>query len=111
MKNLRKSLRPRVIHIRDSTGSDNEVYIGRAGKGHDGVFGNPVIKGRNCFMCGKVHRDSGSTLPCYEEWLQIKLEQDADFAQAVGGLRGKTLVCFCKPGPCHGDVLIKYVGE
>ena len=24
---------------------------------------------------------------------------------------GKTLVCWCKPGPCHGDVLIKILKE
>lgn len=58
-------MQPKVIHIRDSTGSEDEVYIGRAGKGNDGMFGNPVIKGQGCFMCGKTHVDGGSTFPSY----------------------------------------------
>ena len=24
-------------------------------------------------------------------------------------LKGKTLGCFCKPQPCHGDILIKLI--
>ena len=26
-------------------------------------------------------------------------------------LRGKTLVCHCKPLPCHGDVLVELLHE
>ena len=26
-------------------------------------------------------------------------------------LRGKDLVCFCKPKPCHGDVLLEIANE
>lgn len=26
-------------------------------------------------------------------------------------LRGKVLGCYCKPAPCHGDVLVKMVEE
>lgn len=95
----------RVIHLRDSKGAVEEVYIGRAGKTHDGYFGNPIAKGKKCPVCGNIHTDGGSTLPCYRIWLAQKLEGDGVFKERVKGLYGKVLVCFCKPSPCHGDVL------
>jgi hypothetical protein len=29
----------------------------------------------------------------------------------VKALRGKVLGCFCKPRPCHGDVLLEFVDK
>ena len=29
----------------------------------------------------------------------------------LGELRGKILGCWCKPKPCHGDILVKLVEE
>ena len=94
----------KVISIRMSKKQPIEVYIGRAGHGNDGYFGNPVAIGRKCPICGLVHNTGGSTLPCYTKYLIQKL-QDSEFKNKVKGLHGKTLVCFCKPNPCHGDVL------
>ena len=94
-----------VIHIRDSNGTKDEVYIGRAGKGHDGYFGNPVAAGRRCPMCSTVHTRAGDTLPCYRTHLRERLTSDAAFRARVKGLHGMKLVCFCFPRPCHGTVL------
>lgn len=85
------------------------VYIGRAGKGMDGYFGNPVAVGKTCIVCGKTHVGGGETLPCYEVWLKRRLVADKKFAEKVKALKGKVLVCFCKPKPCHGDVLLRYM--
>ena len=75
------------------------VYIGRSGHGLDGYFGNPIQRS------GGV----GSTLKKYEQFLRDTLSHDPDYRGRVKDLYGKTLVCFCKPKPCHGDILIKYV--
>ena len=88
-----------VINIKDKTGAPEEVYIGRGGP-----FGNPIVIGKPCLMCGKNHERSGA-LKCYRKWLDQMLEKDIDFSAQVYALYGKTLVCFCKPLPCHGDVL------
>ena len=94
-----------VIHIKDSKGSEDEVYIGRAGKGHDGYFGNPVAANRRCPVCAAVHTLPGDTLPCYRRYLHERLTTDAAFRERVKGLHDLTLVCFCSPRPCHGTVL------
>lgn len=82
------------------------VYIGRAGKGKSGYYGNPVAVGRQCGQCGHVHRTGASTLPCYVKYVEARFERDLEFKEAVmSDLYGKKLGCFCKPNPCHGDVL------
>lgn len=34
---------------------------------------------------------------------------DPEFRAAVLALKGKRLGCFCKPGPCHGDVIVEWL--
>lgn len=97
----------RVIHIRESKKTDDEVYIGRPGKGLDGYFGNPIRKGSTCYLCGKVHTAGASTLPCYKAYLKLRIGNDPAFKARVKELHGKTLVCFCKPNACHGDYLAR----
>lgn len=102
----------RVIHLRNWNRSDpNQVYIGRAGKGLKGTFGNPVVVGKLCPVCRSVHSTAGSTLQCYEADLVARMVRDPGFQTQVVGLRDKTLVCFCAPGPCHGDVLARMSDE
>jgi hypothetical protein len=67
------------------------VYIGRKGHGFSGAFGNPLY-----------------TLEGYDRWLLGRLRTDLLFRTAVRDLSGKTLVCFCKPKPCHGDILARF---
>ena len=83
------------------------AYIGRRGQGQDGKWGNPVIKGMQCPNCGEKHDSNGSTLPCYETMLLRSLDYDPNYLEP---LRHKHLVCFCKPGPCHGDVIQRILG-
>lgn len=98
---------PKVIHIKNSTNSPDEVYIGRAGKGKSGYFGNPIKVNEVCYVCNNVHTVSGETIACYEIYLQGKLKADDVFKNRVKELYDKTLVCFCAPKPCHGDVLAR----
>lgn len=86
-----------------------DVYIGRTGKGREGPLGNPVAIGKQCPVCEGVHNDAGTTLPCYRIYLETMVEGDPSFRELVESCRGKTLGCFCKPKPCHGDVLVEYL--
>lgn len=79
-----------VIHKRQSTGADNEVYIGRPSK-----WGNPFVIGR-----GGSRED---VIASYEHWIM----DQPQLLASVGELRDKILVCFCAPQACHGDVLAR----
>ena len=71
----------------------NDVYIGRPSK-----WGNPYAIGRD------GTRDEVVTL--YEVYAREMFDGD-DMLELVG----KTLVCWCKPLACHGDVLVDLVEE
>jgi len=91
------SRRTRVVNLRKDR---YDVYIGRAGRGQDGYFGNP-------FPLGEQPR--GATIERYRGYFLNRLRTDEQFARRVRALKGKTLGCFCKPHPCHGDVIAEYL--
>lgn len=88
----------RVVNIR----KDNyDVYIGRAGKGTDGYFGNPFRI--------ELGMPRGGTLKKFREYFYNRLKTDPEFHKRINALQGKTLGCFCKPYPCHGDIIKEYL--
>lgn len=100
--------RCRVVNLRDSK---YDVYIGRAGQGQDGTFGNPCRIGQDCPECGRVHIVPGDTIACFETYFLRRVGTDAEFRRRVLELRGKTLGCFCLPRRCHGHVLAAWVNN
>ena len=95
----------------DWQSNDKYVYIGRRGKGHVGTFGNPIKLETVCPICDDKHYFPGETFACYEKYLKNRIETDPKFKEKFLALKGKTLVCFCKPKPCHGDVILKVLNE
>lgn len=88
----------KVVNLRNER---YDVYIGRAGRGEDGYFGNPIR------LQSEAQR--GSTLERYKEYFYNRLKTDPQFRERIHGLQGKTLGCFCKPNPCHGDIIKEYL--
>jgi hypothetical protein len=72
-----------------------DIYIGRAGRGQAGPWGNPFVIGRD--------GDRATVIAKYERWLQTQPQLLARLPE----LQGKRLGCFCHPAPCHGDVLAR----
>lgn len=95
----------RVVNL--SSGEPFDVYIGRAGHGYDGYFGNPF----------ELRRDTpvvrAAVLREFREWFLERVESDGRYRARVLALRGKTLACpgNCKPKPCHGDVIVWWLEE
>jgi hypothetical protein len=94
----------------------NEAYDLYCGRGPNGTvpaptergwLGNPIKLGERCRVCGAVHQAAGSTLPCYEAYLRDRLSTDKEFREAfLSEIYASTrLGCFCKPGPCHTDII------
>lgn len=83
----------------------NPRYCSPSDKGY---WGNPIVSGQPCPACGSIHQ-KGRTLSCYERYLVERLECDSHFREAFYKLRGGVLECFCKPGPCHTDIMIKHL--
>ena len=84
-----------------------DIYIGRAGKGRDGYFGNPFPL--------KTNEERGTTIAKYKDYFLKRIETDIHFKNRVLALEGLTLGCFCKQKnkeiPCHGDVIVEYLNN
>ena len=78
---------PKVLNKKIDDIPKNAVYIGRGSP-----YGNPFI------ISTVMNRDD----------VCDKFEQEVLPYLDVNDLKGKDLVCFCKPKRCHGDsILIK----
>lgn len=79
---------------------------GRAGVhiGRPSVLGNPYVIGRD--------GSRAMVIAAYRVWLHERMQRDTPQRRAVYALARRhwagealTLVCFCKPLACHGDVI------
>lgn len=66
------------------------VYVGRPSK-----WGNPFEIGRDGTRMQVIAK--------YEQYVQDR----PDMLAALSELRGKNLLCWCAPLPCHADVLLR----
>ncbi len=73
-----------------------DVYIGRAGRGKDGKWGNKFDS-----------PDRDKNIADFEHWL-LTDPKGKKLMKDLPELLGKRLGCFCKPKACHGDVLKKH---
>ena len=95
---LFRRLKTTVVNIRHKK---YDIYIGRAGHGHDGYFGNPFM------LTESVSRVS--ILMQYELWFYDRLARDPEFKRRIHELKGKVLGCFCHPKLCHGHIIAEYL--
>ena len=65
-----------------------DVYIGRPSK-----WGNPYEIGKDGSREDVIIK--------YMDWLLTR----PDLLISIHELKGKVLGCWCKPNPCHGDIL------
>lgn len=69
-----------------------DVYIGRPSR-----WGNP-------FRIGK----DGSREDVIQKFKEYFYSNPKLMKDAVA-LKGKTLGCYCKPSPCHGDIIVDFL--
>ena len=91
---------PRVIHWRDRGRHDRVCYVGRA-MPRQGLpaspFGNPYRV--------DVDGTRAEVIEKYRSWLLTRPE----LFTRLYDLRGRVLACWCRPEPCHADVLVELV--
>lgn len=76
-----------VVHCKKSP---YDIYIGRPSK-----WGNPFSIGKDGTRKEVIEK--------YRNWIKNQPELLKDLVE----LKGKVLGCWCKPHPCHGDVLVE----
>lgn len=93
---------------------DGDALSGRgvAPIGKRGWLGNPLAINLQSLRemssnDARIYLDS--IMAGYRVYFAERIEKDPAFRAAVLALRGKRLGCFCKPGPCHGDVIAAWI--
>lgn len=98
-----------IVNVRN-TGC--EEYIGR-GNGGEAHMNNTPVGERgwigNPYTTAEYPREMAIEL--FRRDFEDRTQNDSEFRQAVEGLRGNNLGCYCRPQPCHGDVILAYLGE
>jgi hypothetical protein len=92
-----------VVNIKDHPGwkAQGGVYIGRAFRGQKtSMFANKFRIGAD--------GDIDEVIAKYHTWFYKQLWRP-EFFGALIELRGKMLVCWCKPEKCHGDIIVEYL--
>lgn len=86
---------PRVYNKHHKNAPAEAVYVGRPSK-----WGNPFIIGRD-----------GERAECVEKFRTMLQQPDTFWsvkrAEIRAELKGKDLVCWCAPKPCHADILLE----
>lgn len=91
---LAETTGPRVLNkYKDKIGPE-DVYIGRPSE-----WGNPFKMGPN--------QSREDVIQKYQEYI----ESTPGMLEKIRKLKGKNLVCFCSPKPCHGDILLKLANK
>lgn len=85
---------PRVLNQSHHGIPPASVYIGRPSK-----WGNPFVIGPN--------GNRAQVIALYREWIM----KQTQLLESLGELRGKDLVCYCAPLPCHGDILLALANQ
>jgi hypothetical protein len=80
-----------------------DIYIGRGSK-----WGCPytIIKDRPT-LAKEIVNSKEEALSKYKEYVL----NSPELMGSLDELDGKTLGCFCKPEPCHGDVLLELIAQ
>lgn len=95
---------PKVYNKHHRDAPKDAVYVGRPSK-----WGNPHTIGR-CSLCNSFHV-RGAAVIAYLQDIQRNYIAGVTQADIKKELKGKDLVCFCAPKPCHADVLLEIANE
>jgi len=107
-----KYIRPAYKDLREWMDDINNVYIGRGGIVFiDGKRFPP--KASNFCNPYKIGHDGtrDEVILKYENYIRQRLKNEIFLRNELLDMNGKNLGCWCKPDPCHGDVLLKLIIE
>lgn len=99
------------MHDEDHTNEENHFYIGRSKSGNP--LGNPFThNGVRTKIAKLSFKTREQAIDAYRVYFQKMYGNDEDFTKAFDEIyehykNGEDvyLGCFCKPLPCHGDVI------
>jgi len=104
---------PQVVRLRRTRDGtvvqDCQLYVGRAL--HMGGWHLAASPWANPYKLALGEKDTPAARQALLDRYEVYVRGRPDLMTRLPELAGRTLGCFCKPKLCHGDVLVKLVGE
>ena len=98
----------KVVNKYKHTPTENDVYIGRGS-----VLGNPFTSIKD--KTTKAEFISDNPIEDFQKYLEEKIAQKdkkiCDELNRIYKMEEVNLICFCKPKPCHGDVIKEIINS
>ena len=97
--------------VRNKSNTKEGIYIGRGS-----VFGNPWSSKKSKYDTIVVSSDK-EAIANYKLWvtgegfLDFRQKELFVLTKSLKHLKNETLLCYCYPGVCHGDVLVELVNK
>jgi len=104
-------IRPEFQNLEEWCGGKNNVYIGRKGivfineeryPKNDSIWANPFKIQKDMSRCDVIKK--------YKTYIIEKIKNEKLYDELLK-LKGKKLGCWCKPGACHGDILVDLINN
>ena len=98
-----KEIEVKNFYTLNKTIPEDGVYIGRYNHNYNlpaSIFANPYPV--------RTPAERGTTIGRYRLWFLGQVAQGSITKDDIKKLWGKTLVCYCKPLACHGDVVKEF---
>ena len=97
-------MKPKVLNKRTDKIPQGAIYVGRPSK-----WGNPMtIREVREFNLGVDEKEANQIAV---NWYRQYLGVNPRLMSQIEELKGRDLVCWCTPLPCHADVLLELVNE
>ena len=113
-----KFIRPEYTNLEDWMRDLNNEYIGRGRvvfikneeTGKRERIPEKASEFANPFKIGKDGTRE-EVIKKYEKYIMDKVENEEGMKEKLITMKNKKLGCWCKPEPCHGDVLLSIVNK
>ncbi len=106
------NIRPKYNNLKEWIEDPDNIYIGRGGvvfidgkryPQTNSPFANPYKIGKDGTRDDVIEK--------YKTLIEQKISEDKEFKSSIKKLKGKNLGCWCKPEPCHGDILFQIANK
>lgn len=103
---------PRVLNKRTDWIPQGAVYVGRAApryKLRSSKWSNPMtVREVQSLVPGLTKREAHQVAV---SWYRRYLQANAPLRSDLSELKGKDLVCWCAPLPCHANILLELANK
>lgn len=99
---------PAVLNRKTDKIPAGAVYVGRPSK-----WGNPITirELKRLFPNDTLKELQEKAVSWYREYITTPFGRPKELLSQIGELKGKDLVCWCAPLPCHADILLEMANK